>query len=167
MLAALNLVNASYTSIAPKFSAASSLRFGSEPSGNPLLPSQVPLPSTDWGKVAKEVGKEILASPLPLWRRPFAFLRPSNWVAGFKAAKETFMASKHKSLEGLALALDVTLSFMSMKVLFVLNALFPKFALSETAKAFFNGVHQASADRLNPPQDKTEPCPQEIKSATA
>ena len=102
---------------------------------------------TTWG-FFKSVGKELVKSPLPLWRRPLAFLNPKNWIAGFQEAKKTFGESKHKVLESLGLAIDIGLSFMSFKVLFVLNALFPNFMITNTGKAFFRGVHQASADKL-------------------
>jgi hypothetical protein len=103
----------------------------------------------------KSVGKHMLESPLPLWRRPLAFLNPKNWIAGFKEAKQTFGESKNKTLEGLGLAIDIGLSCISLKVLFVLNALFPNFLITNTGKAFFRGIHQASADKLAAKQAET------------
>jgi hypothetical protein len=124
--------------------AAKPIQFGAEPS--PVEGAEAAQQGT-WG-LFKSVGKELVKSPLPLWRRPLAFLNPKNWIAGFQEAKKTFGESKHKVLESLGLAIDIGLSFMSFKVLFVLNALFPNFMITNTGKAFFRGVHQASADKL-------------------
>jgi hypothetical protein len=143
--------------IRPKLSMAGarSVRFGSE-SIPPAQPDAVQV-SRDAGEakpsILKDVTKELFGSPLPLWRRPLAFLSPSNWMAGFRAAKQAFQDSPSKGWEALGLAVDVAISLVTLKAMFVVDALFPNLMLSKTGSAFFMGIHQAAADKLKPPAE--------------
>ncbi len=95
--------------------------------------------------------KTLFESPLPVWRRPLAFFFPSNLKAGFDKARAAFDAKTKQNQKGnelVSLALDIGFVLISVGLNALLNVFFPNLSISDSYKAFFNGVHEAAASKL-------------------
>lgn len=90
------------------------------------------------------------ASPLPVLKRLAAFLSPSNLSAGVSAARQAF--AKSPQLETIGLLCDAAFLFFSGGLYLIPAILMPHWAFSKTLEAFFEGVQDSAAGKLQAPQ---------------